>query len=207
MIRLLERVLESPSIYAQWQAPFVGQKFAPVERRIRNATIGRILDVGCGPGTNAAYFAAADYVGIDINEAYLAVARSKYSGQFIQADLSTAKLSELGSFDTILVNSFLHHLPDTAVDRLLAQLSGLLNAQGRVHVLELVRPDRPSLPSIMARLDRGRYARTVRVWAELFGRHFHQAVLEPYSFGAGMWAMVYFQGVAKHASLNRHSGL
>ena len=207
MIRLLERVLEHPTIYARWQAPFVRQKFAPVERRIRHAAIGRVLDVGCGPGTNAAHFAAADYVGIDINEEYLAVARSKYPGQFIQADLSSADLSQLGSFKTILVNSFLHHLPDAAVDRLLAQLAGLLDVGGRVHVLELVRPDRPSLPSIMARLDRGRYARTVRAWAKHFDRHFHQVVLEPYSFGAGMWAMVYFQGVAKHASLNRHSGL
>src|SRR6187455_2144369 len=120
MIRLLERALENPAIYAQWQAPFVRQKFAPAEQHIRHLTIRRVLDVGCGPGTNAAYFGAAAYVGLDINEEYLAIARSKYSGQFIQADLSTADLSQLGNFDAILVNSFLHHLPDAAVDRLLA---------------------------------------------------------------------------------------
>ena len=207
MIRLLERVLEHPAIYRRWQAPFVAQKFAPVERHIEHATIRRVLDVGCGPGTNAARFGAAAYVGVDINERYLAVARSKYQGRFIQADLSTADLSSLGTFDTILVNSFLHHLPDTAVDRLLVRLAMLLQRQGQVHILELVRPDRVSLPSMMARLDRGRYARGIQAWTEHFERHFHPVVVEPYTFGGGLWAMVYFQGMARHASLNRHSGL
>jgi hypothetical protein len=31
MIRLLEHVLEHPEIYRRWQAPFVAQKFAPVD--------------------------------------------------------------------------------------------------------------------------------------------------------------------------------
>jgi SAM-dependent methyltransferase len=207
MIRLLEQVLEHPAIYQRWQAPFVAQKFAPVERHIQHTAIRRVLDVGCGPGTNAARFAAAAYVGVDINERYLAVARSKYPGRFIQADLATAELSQLGAFDTILVNSFLHHLPDTAVDRLLARLATLLQPQGRVHILELVRPDRVSLPSMMASLDRGRYPRRIQAWTELFKRHFYPLVVEPYTFGGGLWAMVYFQGTAGHASLNRHSSL
>jgi SAM-dependent methyltransferase len=207
MTRLLEQVLEHPAIYSQWQAPFAAQKFAPVERHIRHATIRRVLDVGCGPGTNAARFGGTAYVGVDINERYLTVARSKYSGQFVQADLATADLSHFGAFDVILVNSFLHHLPDMAVDRLLAQLATLLEPRGRVHILELVHPERRSLPSIMASLDRGRYARSVRAWTEHVERHFHPVVVEPYTFGLGLWAMVYLQGIAKHANVDRHSSL
>ncbi len=207
MIRVLEQILEHPTIYSQWQDPFVERKFAPVERRLTDANIRRVLDVGCGPGTNARRFESAAYVGIDINESYLAVARSKYSGQFIQADLATADLSHLGVFDAVLVNSFLHHLADPAVDRLLGQLAMLLEPGGRVHILELVRPDRLSLPSMMASLDRGRYARTLSAWKALFERHFDSVVLEPYTFGLGLWAMVYFQGMTKHASFNRHSSL
>jgi SAM-dependent methyltransferase len=207
MIRLLEQVLEHPTIYRRWQAPFVAQKFAPVQRHIEHAAIRRVLDVGCGPGTNAARFGSASYVGVDINDRYLAVARSKYPGQFIQADLATADLSTFGTFDVILVNSFLHHLPDGSVDRLLAQLATLMEPGGRVHILELVRPERFALPSIMARLDRGRYARSAQAWTEHFERHFHPVVLQPYTFGLGLWAMVYFQGMAKHAPLYRHSSL
>jgi SAM-dependent methyltransferase len=197
MRRLVDRILESPAVYAAWQAPFVAQKFAPVERRLAHARVGRILDVGCGPGTNAARFSAADYVGLDINERYLAIGRTRHRGTFIQADLETADLSALGTFDTILVNSFLHHLSDEAVARVLRQLSGLLAEEGSVHVLELVRPDRWSMATVMARLDRGRYARPVEHWRSLFEAHFDPVSMEPYTIGGGLWAMVYLHGKAR----------
>jgi SAM-dependent methyltransferase len=196
-MRLIERILEHPAVYAAWQAPFVSQKFAPIERHIRHHQVRRILDVGCGPGTNAPHFAGADYVGVDINERYLAVARAKYPGRFIQADLQTVDLSALGSFDTILVNSFLHHLADDAVLRVLRQVGSLLDTDGRVHVLELVLPERRSLATLMARLDRGRYARRLAAWRELFDTHFEPLLVEPYEFAGGLWAMVYFQGKAR----------
>src|SRR5262249_30274864 len=104
--RFIERLLEHPAVYAAWQAPFASQKFKPVERHIRHRDVRRVLDVGCGPGTNSARFAAADYVGVDINDRYLAIARARCSGRFVQADLQNADLSSLGTFDTVLVNSF-----------------------------------------------------------------------------------------------------
>jgi SAM-dependent methyltransferase len=193
----LERLLEHPLIYAAWQTPFVAQKFAPVERALRREEIRRVLDVGCGPGTNAARFKGVDYVGIDINERYLAIARSKYPGRFIQADLGSADLSGLGWFDTILINSFLHHLSDGAVERILAQLQTLLDPAGKVHILELVLPQRRSLARMMARLDRGKYARPLSSWHAIFSKYFEPLIEEPYGFGGGLWAMIYFQGRRK----------
>lgn len=190
-------LLEHPAIYAAWQAPFVAQKFAPVERQIRHDTIRRVLDVGCGPGTNARRFEGADYVGTDINEHYLAIARAKHRGRFIQADLMTADLSELGKFDTILVNSFLHHLPDASVQRILAQLTGLLDRHGKVHILELVLPEKRSLARLMARLDRGKYPRSLAAWEDLFTASFDPVIVEPYGFGGPLWSMIYFQGREK----------
>ena len=37
-----------------------------------------VLDVGCGPGTNAPHFAHADYLGVDINPSYVATAARRY---------------------------------------------------------------------------------------------------------------------------------
>jgi len=195
--QLVDRLLEHPAVYAAWQAPFVAQKFAPVERRLSRTKIRRVLDVGCGPGTNARRFARAEYVGVDINDHYLSIARSKYAGRFVQADLEHADLSALGTFDTIVVNSFLHHLPDDAVGRVLGQLGHLLDPAGSVHMLELVMPDRLSRATLMAKVDRGRYARPLAAWRRLFEAHFDPIAVEPYHFGAGLWAMVYFQGQAR----------
>ena len=194
MTTWLERVMENPVVYRLWQAPFAQRKFAPVERQLGRGTIGRVLDVGCGPGTNAARFAGGDYTGIDINAEYLTMARATYQGRFVQADLAVEVPPGLGSFDTIIVNSFLHHLPDTAVANVLAQLRTLLAPEGRVHILELVIPTRFSLATPMARMDRGRYARTLAAWQKLFDATFETVVFEPYHFGGGLWAMVYFQG-------------
>jgi SAM-dependent methyltransferase len=195
-MRITDHLLEHPAVYAVWQRPFVRKKFAPVERRLHNRPIRRVLDVGCGPGTNAERFVGADYVGVDINPRYLDIARSRYPGRFVEANLETADLSPFGSFDVILVNSFLHHVSDVAVTRLLAQLQKLLDSDGRIHILELVLPERFSMTQLMARLDRGHYARPLRAWETLFAAHFEAAVVEPYSV-AGLWAMVYFQGKKK----------
>jgi hypothetical protein len=131
---------------------------------------------------------------VDINERYLAIAKAKHPGRFVHADVATVDLSALGQFHTILVNSFLHHLPDAAVEHTLAQLRALLDPAGTVHILELVLPARPSLGRMMAKLDRGKYARPLSSWQALFRKYFEPRVEEPYSFGGGLWAMLYFQG-------------
>jgi SAM-dependent methyltransferase len=192
-----ERLLEHPAVYSAWQAPFAAQKFAPVERWLREHKVRRVLDVGCGAGTNAEHFADADYVGIDLNERYLAVARTRFPGRFIQADLTSADLASLGTFDMILANSFLHHVSDSAAERILAQLSPLLASNGTIHILDLVLPPRKSLAWMMARLDRGGYARPVERWRALFGAAFDPILFEPYFFGGRLWSMVYFQGQRK----------
>ena len=193
-MRVRDRLLEHPAVYSTWQAPFAAEKFAPVERRLRGREIRRVLDVGCGTGTNAARFDGIDYVGIDINDRYLQIARARFRGRFMTADLTTADFSSLGTFDTILVNSFLHHVPDADVERILAQLARLLSRQGSVHILELVLPERKTLAWLMARLDRGKFPRPLGRWRELFAAALEPVVIEPYFLGGRLWSMIYFQG-------------
>lgn len=192
-----EWLMEHPAVYSAWQAPFVSEKFAPVERWLRDHEIRRVLDVGCGAGTNSARFSDVEYVGLDVNERYLQAARARFRGQFVQADLTSTDLSQLGTFDMILANSFFHHVSDAAVERILAQLSPLLAPQGTIHILDLVLPSHKSLAWMMARLDRGRYARSIAHWRGLFDAEFEPIVFEPYSFGGPLWSAVYFQGRRK----------
>jgi SAM-dependent methyltransferase len=192
MRRLVDRLLESSVVYALWQSPFASQKFAPVALALAHRPATRVLDVGCGPGTNARWFADVDYVGVDINHDYLALARSRYKGSFIAADLETDDLSTLGLFDVILVNSVLHHLPDDTTRRVLAQLRLRLAPNGRIHVLELVLP-----AWLLAKLDRGKYPRPIEQWRALLAEHFTVEEFRPYALGPRLWSMVYFQGGPK----------
>jgi SAM-dependent methyltransferase len=181
--------------------PFARRKLAPIERRgdIRRAR--RVLDVGCGPGTNARYFESADYLGVDINPRYIEDARQRYGRSFVVADVTTFSVPPEEKFDFILANSLLHHIDTQAVRRLLAHLSTLLSEDGHVHVLDLVLPaERFSISRLLARLDRGDFPRPLDEWRRLFREAFDVVELETYPLGAGgltLWNMVYCKGRAR----------
>lgn len=189
--------MEHTLIYRLWQAPFAERKLEPVFRHNDLAKIRRVLDVGCGPGTNARHYLGQDYLGVDINPGYIRDAERRYGPRFRVADVTTMQLTPGGGWDCILVNSLLHHLPDDAVDRLLGHLATLLTEDGAVHILDLVLPERASVARLLARLDRGDYPRPLQRWRELFSRHFTLDVFEPYPLGAAgltLWSMVYGRG-------------
>ena len=189
--------MEHTPVYRLWQAPFAERKLAPFLHHTDLSKLGRVLDVGCGPGTNANHFAHCDYLGVDINPAYIEDARRRYGPRFRVADVTTMQIEAGGGYDCILVNSLLHHLPDQTVERLLAHLGTLLSADGAVHILDLVLPERPSLARLLARLDRGGFPRPLERWREMFYRHFEPVEFMPYPLGAAgltLWRMVYFQG-------------
>jgi trans-aconitate methyltransferase len=163
-------------------------------------TIKRVLDVGCGPGTNTALFSGADYLGIDINPEYIASARRRHKRTFIVADVTQVNVTECGGFDVILINSLLHHLDSDATLRLLKHLRGLLTDTGCIHILELVLPEKPSVATFLARHDRGAYARSLSDWNNLLDTVLEPMLVEPYRvgfFGITLWNMIYYVGRSK----------
>lgn len=196
--RFLARLLEQPFVYSAWQRPFADKKLAPLIRGGVFERSKKILDVGCGPGTNALRFEHADYTGIDVNPLYMESANQRYKGRFIVGDASHLELDE--KFDCVLANSLFHHLDDDATDRSLRDLHDMLTPDGCIHVLDLVLPPRLGAARALARLDRGDYPRPLERWREIFFEHYEPLTFEPYSLGmAGvtLWHMVYFQGKRK----------
>lgn len=197
MNALIARVMEWPPVYRLWMAPFAEQKLRPIRAHTDLTRVRRVLDVGCGPGTNTALFSGSDYLGIDINESYIESARRRHRRTFVAADVTTYRVADHERFDLILVNSLLHHLDDSSTVRLLEHLSRLLTDDGRVHVLELVLPDSPSASRFLARHDRGKFARPLDRWSALLGSALEPVLIEPYGVGVPgvtLWNMVYFMG-------------
>ncbi len=197
---MLRRLLEQSLVYRAWQAPFAERKFAPVLAHNDLGSVRRVLDVGCGPGTNTHHFAGCDYLGIDINPGYVADARRRYEREYVVADVTTYAVDPGRRFDFIIANSLFHHIETLAVRRILAHLATLLTEGGHVHILDLVLPDRPSIGRLVARWDRGKYPRPLAEWRELFSEFLDPVTVIPYPLGAvGMtlWNMVYFKGRAR----------
>ena len=197
---LIERVMEFTPVYRLWIAPFAEQRIRPFRESTDMSRVRRVLDVGCGPGTDTALFAGVDYLGIDINASYIESARRRHRRNFVAADVTAYRVADHERFDVILVNNLLHHLDDASVIRLLEHLSELLTDDGRVHVLELLMPDAPSPARFLARHDRGRYVRSLDRWSELLGSVLDPVRMETYGVGipgVTLWKMVYVVGRAR----------
>ncbi len=196
-MNLTARIMENTQLYRLWQAPFAEKKFAPVLANNDLREVRRVLDVGCGPGTNARYFAHTDYVGLDCNVGCIEYARKHYRGNFIVADATKYRVDPDQRFDFILLNSFLHHIDTPNAASILSHLGTLLTDDGHVHILDLVLPQRWSIPRLLARLDRGDFPRPLQDWLEIVTGVFELSVLQSYKlgwFGVALWDMVYFKG-------------
>jgi SAM-dependent methyltransferase len=194
---LVERMLEHTPVYRLWQAPFAEQKFAPISVHNDLRSLRRVLDMGCGPGTNTGYFAHVDYLGIDFNKRYVESARRKHRREFMVADVRDYRAEAGEKFDFILANSFLHHLNTEDVLEILSHLRSLLTEDGYLHALELVMPEDKSIAHLLAKWDRGDFARPGTEWQTILGTFFEPVVIEYYPLtlmGITLWNMVYFKG-------------
>lgn len=197
--RIADRALEHPLVYRVLQAPFQERKLAPCLGHLSLHRSTRVLDVGCGPGTNTWHFRETQYTGVDINPEYIASAQRRFRRRFLVGDVRNPTVLPAEEFDCVLVNSLLHHLDDAAAQGLLSRLPRLLAPGGRIHVLDLVLPPRASVARILARLDRGRHARPIDEWRQLFEQSLVVEQLSEYPlgvFGLPLWQMVYFIGRA-----------
>lgn len=80
----------------------------------------RVLEVGCGLGTDAAQFAkaGADYTGIDLTQAAVDLTKLRFELFDLKGTLRIADAENLdfpdNSFDLVYSHGVLHHTPDTA---------------------------------------------------------------------------------------------
>ena len=200
MMKSYARLMENTLAYRVLQAPFAERKLAPLYVHNDVARARRVLDVGCGPGTNTAHFAGAEYLGVDFNPAYIESARRRHGREFVVADVTKYESALDQRFDLILANSLFHHIDTASTRRILAHLATLLSDDGHVHVFDLVLPERRSVSRFLAQADRGEYPRPLEEWRALFTQAFDPVVFEPYPLGAGgmtLWNMIYFKGRAR----------
>src|SRR6476661_8783124 len=80
----------------------------------------KVLEIGCGLGTDGAQFAkaGADYTGVDLTAAAVELARQRFAlfnlpGKFQTADAEHLDFAD-DSFDLVYSHGVLHHTPDTA---------------------------------------------------------------------------------------------
>jgi ubiquinone/menaquinone biosynthesis C-methylase UbiE len=99
----------------------------------------KVLEIGCGLGTDGAQFAkaGADYTGIDLTEAAVDLARKRFElfglgGSFRVSDAESLDFPS-DTFDLVYSHGVLHHTPDTA--RAIREVHRVLKPGGRAVVM------------------------------------------------------------------------
>lgn len=99
----------------------------------------RVLEIGCGLGTDGAQFAkaGADYTGVDLTDAAIDLARKRFEASGLPGEFRVADAEHLDfaddSFDLVYSHGVLHHTPDTA--RAVQEIHRVLKPGGRAIVM------------------------------------------------------------------------
>lgn len=102
---------------------------------------GRVLDLGCGPGRDAAWFAVggAEVVGADLSRGMLTLAQGAASNRFVQLDMRHLAFRS-GAFAGVWCMASLLHIPKSDAPEVLREVRRVL-APGGVLALGLQRGD------------------------------------------------------------------
>lgn len=121
-------------------SPYAAHRFNPDESNEAWANLNsfindgdRVLDVGCSTGNFAAMLAAdrgCDVVGVDLNPADIAEARTKFDSAYVMDITDRAQTEKLGRFDAIIFADVLEHLADPRA--VLRSVRELLTPSGSV---------------------------------------------------------------------------
>ena len=99
----------------------------------------RVLEIGCGLGTDGVQFArtGADYTGVDLTEAAIDLARKNFEQRGLPGGFKVADAESLDfadeSFDLVYSHGVLHHTPDIA--RAVGEIHRVLKPEGRAIVM------------------------------------------------------------------------
>lgn len=155
MIRQLEPEImedtEQARAYAEADFSVPNQRFADQLVEKFPARLQRVLDIGCGsadiPIRLAGMVPSIQIMAVDASEAMIKLAREGIARSDVADRVKVRRAYLPGlplpphSFDTIISNSFLHHLPDPSL--FWREVVELGSKQAVIFVMDLFRPDSP----------------------------------------------------------------
>lgn len=169
IMNLKERLLGIPFLYNAFQSVVgkLGKSKLKLFSKFLPYTPGKsILDLGCGPGTNAILFQPKDYLGIDTDEAYVDSAQKnhkeyRFSNQDFCALTRSDNMVPNAGFDLILANGLMHHLPKNLATQFFLKAQELLASGGYLLTIDPCIHDKQSgLKKRLILSDRGKFIRT-----------------------------------------------
>jgi len=114
----------------------------------------KILEVGCGTGTQMAFYRARGcrITGIDISPAMLGIARARLDGNTLLCRGDGTRLPyPQGGFDMVLATLVLHEMDPAVRSAVLKEMVRVLRPQGAIGIIDYHPQPRRSLKGLLAR--------------------------------------------------------
>lgn len=174
----LQDILAFPAAYRLLGRLIARDARAQYVRDYLHAGAGeRVLDLGCGPADILRYLPTCEYVGIDIDAAYIDAARQRYGarGTFECIPVEDYAVAQPASFDLVMANGVLHHLDDGQAAALLRAAARAVKPGGRLVTLDgCFVPGQSWIAKTLLRMDRGKFIRRQEAYQALARAAFGQ---------------------------------
>ena len=170
--------LKIPFLYNAFQAAVgaTALRRRLVQNHVRAKPGDKIIDIGCGSAPILQWLPEVEYLGLDINPGYIAVARRTYGsrGTFIVGNLQTVQAdSRFKAADIVIAIGVLHHLDDEEAEQCIQFAHDVLKAEGRFICHEACWiPNQGTISKYIMSTDRGRNIRTEQQYCELAAKAF-----------------------------------
>jgi cyclopropane fatty-acyl-phospholipid synthase-like methyltransferase len=170
--------LKIPFLYNAFQAAVgaTALRRRLAQNHVRAKPGDKVIDIGCGSAPILQWLPEVEYLGLDINPDYIAVARRTYGrrGTFIVGNLQTVQAdSRFKAADIVIAIGVLHHLDDEEAEQCIQFAHDVLNAEGRFICHEACwTPNQGTISKYIMSTDRGRNIRTEQQYCELAAKAF-----------------------------------
>lgn len=166
------KLLEVPLLYRLFRQ-FIGrddmrQWYA--QTYIRAQTGHRVLDIGCGTGDILNFLPDVEYIGFDMDSAYIEAARLRFGsrGTFFCEPVGEGVNFQPASFDIVIAHGVLHHLNDDEATALFKIAHASLKSGGRLISIDPCYAEGQSMLSrFLVSRDRGAYVRSKSAYIHL----------------------------------------
>lgn len=172
----LKKLLAVPVVYRLFGRALGGTRAATrfVREYVKPFPGCRILDLGCGPGDLPIHLpdTIGEYLGVDMNPAYVEAARAQWKGHqtlsFTCADLSGMAAPHRDYYDIVVALGVVHHLDDASARRMFAIAYDALAPCGRLVTYDQVYITRQNaIARWLISHDRGQAVRTADLYRQL----------------------------------------
>jgi SAM-dependent methyltransferase len=172
--------LKFPFLYNLFQDAIGGnalrRKF--IQSHVRAKPGDKVIDIGCGPAQILPWLPEVDYLGFDVNRAYIASAKRTHAGKgtFVVGDTKSLwDDSRFKDADIVIGLGILHHLGDNDAAHCIRFAHHALKQGGRFVSLEACWVSNQGFLSkyIMSK-DRGQNVRTEQTYRQLAGTVFEK---------------------------------